>query len=84
MQSSYWRRVKYLRDIYIYNSEEHPHESEDTLIKRSIEDYIELHHCHYATEHIYMELNNIRNTMEEPKSIEEAMILLGQQWEAHE
>ena len=81
MQSSYWRRVKYLRDIYIYNSEELPHESEDNLIKKSIMEYVELHQCALGVEEICIELNNIRNAMEEPKSIEEAMILLGQKWE---
>ena len=73
--------MKYLRDFYIYNSEEFPQRSEDILIKKSIRDYIEFYQCPFTEEQIYIDLNNIRNAMEEPNSIEEAMIILGQQYE---
>jgi hypothetical protein len=83
--------VKHLRDIYIYNSEESPQQSEESpqqseesLIKKSIQEYIKTYYCPLTSEQIYIELINVRNAMEEPKTIEEAMILLGQQWEDEE
>ncbi len=81
MQSSYWRRVKRLHDVYVYNSEESPQQSEESLIKRSIQEYIETYYCPLTVENIYMKLNNIRNAMKEQKSIEEAMIIFGELYE---
>jgi hypothetical protein len=84
MQSSYWRRVKYLHDLYIYNREESSHESEEDNIKRSIQEYITNYYCPLNAEEIYMKLNNIRNAVGEPNTIEESMLILGHQWEDDE
>ena len=76
-QISYWKTVKQLHDIYIYNCENDNINCQEECIKKSIKDFIKSYYFHKTEEEVYIELKAI---MCITSYVNDAMIILGQKW----